>query len=302
MDWFPLNYMSPKVIVKMHRKGKGWFSSPENGPIQPILKPTQIFIHCHSSHKNHNGNWKHAQLLLLSWAGVKSQKTERCVWISQMGEAFLLLLCFSAGIIEYIGFENKLERKTTDFSLLLLFYFSPEENGFRKSHAAFELHGCQGQHLLTWIRTHALDQFMRKSAINMQFCRCKFSVGHPLYEYFQLIHSYGWLRRHTQCFSHAVGIRSTTKRMSNVKYAREDMKWKDNFKKVVQRNWILWFDFVSSKGTLCFAEWRLKLCLFFYASYGSMRFTGNTSQELEETMMRQWKEKLLVFQWNNCAS
>lgn len=33
--------MSLKVVVKMYRKDKGWFSSWENGLIQQILKPMQ---------------------------------------------------------------------------------------------------------------------------------------------------------------------------------------------------------------------------------------------------------------------
>lgn len=144
MDWFPLNFMSPKVIVKMHRKGKGWFSSQKNGLIQPILKPTQILIHCHSSHKNQSGKLITCTTSpsIMNW-GEKPEDWKICL-NQPDGRSHLVTTMLQCRNNWVHCLWKQTGEKDNRLLFASAFYFSPEENALRKSQAAFKLHGCQG--------------------------------------------------------------------------------------------------------------------------------------------------------------
>lgn len=159
MNWFLLNCMSPKVIVKMHRKGKGWFSSQENGLFQPVLKPGQILIQ--NSHKNQPGKLVTCTtsfLHVMNW-GEKPEDWKLCLnQLRPDGRSLLItiLQCRNSWVSLPLKTDWRGRWQTSLCSYF--FIFSHEENAPRKSQAALKLCGCQGQHLLTWICTHTLDQ------------------------------------------------------------------------------------------------------------------------------------------------
>lgn len=231
MDLFPLNYRSRKVIIKMQREGKDCSSSQKNGLFQLNLKPRQIFMCCQNSHEDHSEKLVKCTTTsphIINW-GWKTRTEEWKIRLMKLrldGRSLFVTVPDPRNIWVSLPLKTDCRGRQHILFASACCFFSPEENGVRKPQAAFKAHSWQGQHLLTWICSHAHDWFMGKSAINMQFCRCKFCVIHPLYESFQLLHNQGWLKTYTLCFSYVLGIRCTTERMSNAKYAMEKiMKW-----------------------------------------------------------------------------
>lgn len=86
MDWFPLNYRSRKVIIKMHREGKDCSSSQKNGLFQLNLKPRQILMCCQNSHEDHSEKLVKCTTTsphIINW-GWKTRTEEWKIWLMKL--------------------------------------------------------------------------------------------------------------------------------------------------------------------------------------------------------------------------